>query len=63
MGDERALHGMRFLAVGETRGRDDLRSLVRYRQRQAAVDAATVEQHRARSALAVVTSLLGAGNP
>ena len=50
---------MQVFAVGETLYREDLGILVRDGQREAAVDAPTVEQDGAGTALAVVATLLG----
>ncbi|VTR09864.1 Uncharacterised protein [Clostridioides difficile] len=57
--DERLLHLVQVVAVTEPLGGHDLGALIGHRERQAADDPATVDQHSARAALPVVASLLG----
>ena len=54
--------GCRLVPVGEPVGGGDLAAVTVARERQAREDAAAVEQHRARAALAVVAALLRAGD-
>src|SRR5438045_3947983 len=49
--DKRALQRVHLAVVPETRGRDDLRTIVSHRQWKTADDAASVEQNRTRAAL------------
>lgn len=59
--DEGRLHGMHLLGHSETFDRGDLRALGHDRQGETGNDAATVDQHGARSTLPQVASLLRAG--
>jgi hypothetical protein len=59
--DERRLERVQAAAVREALDGGDLGAVVRDREGQAGVGAAAVDQHRAGTALAVVTPLLGAG--
>ena len=59
--DEGGLQRMQRFAVGEPLDRRDRLAVMHHRQRQAGIDAAAVDQHRAGAALAVVAALLRAG--
>ena len=59
--DEGRLHRMQILAVGEPFDRGDGLAVVHHRERQAGVDAASIDQHRAGAALTVVATFLRAG--
>ena len=59
--DEGRLHRMQVLRRAQAFDGGDLVALVHHRQRQAGIDAAPVDDHRAGAALAVVAALLGAG--
>ena len=59
--DESGLDGVEFVAVGETFDGGDLVAVVAEGEGEAGVDAAAVDQDRARAALAVVATLLCAG--
>ena len=61
MGDERGLHRVELVALGEALDGRDLGALGGDRQRQARVDGATVAQHRASATLAVIAALPGPG--
>src|SRR5262245_3338727 len=61
VGDERGLHRVEFVAPGETLDGRDLGALGGDREGQARVDRATVDQHRAGAALAVIATLPGPG--
>ncbi len=61
MRDEGGLHRMQAVAIGEPFYRGDVAVYLHHGQRQAGIDAAAIDQHRARPALATVASLLGAG--
>ncbi|VXC67062.1 hypothetical protein SPHINGO8AM_180051 [Sphingomonas sp. 8AM] len=54
---------MEVLGRAQPLDRHDLVVLVHHRQRQAGIDPPPVHQHRARAALAVVATFLGAGQP
>src|SRR5258708_40183314 len=56
---ESGLQRMQCLAVGKTLDRRDRLSVMHRGKRQAGVDAASVQQHRAGAALTVVAALLG----
>ena len=61
MVDERLLQRVQFFARGQALDRRDVVAVLHDGEREAGVDAAAVQQHRARAALAVVAALLGAG--
>jgi hypothetical protein len=60
MGDEGRLHRMDDFALRQTLYRQHVGAVVADRQRQTGVDAASVEQDRARTALAAVAPFLSA---
>ena len=60
--DERRLHRVEFVALGETLDGRDLLAVVREREREAGVDPAAVDEHRATAALAVVATLFCTGH-
>src|ERR1700753_83137 len=60
MGDEGGLYRMQFIAMGDAFDGEDFGAVMAYRQSQAGIDPAAVDQHRAGAALAAVTALLGA---
>src|SRR5258708_27133095 len=59
MGDESGLDGMEFAAARDTLDRENVGAVVADRQCQARIDPSSVDQDRARAALAAVASLLG----
>jgi hypothetical protein len=59
--DEGRLQWMQIRALGEPLDRGDGLAVVHDRERQAGVDAASFDQHRARAALAVIATLFRAG--
>ena len=61
MGDERRLQGVQAIGLAQPLNRGDLVVLMHDGERQAAVDAPAVDQHRASPALAMVAPLLAAG--
>src|SRR5262249_47202877 len=61
--DERLLHRVELLAVGQPLDRDDRAALGLAARDQARADEDTVEVDRARPALALLAGVLGAGQP
>ena len=59
--DERGLHGMHLVGRAETFDGRDAVAFVHHREREAGVDAASVDDHRAGATLAVIATFLGAG--
>jgi hypothetical protein len=58
MGDESGLDGMELVAASDALDREDVGAVVADRQSQARIDPSSVDQDRARTALAAVASLL-----
>jgi hypothetical protein len=61
--DERALQRMQIITISQARSRGDLGTVVCDGEDQATVHASAIQQHRASTALAVVTALLRARHP
>jgi hypothetical protein len=59
--DEGRLHGMKVLGLTQSLDRGDPVAFVHDSERETRIDAHSVHNHRARPALAVVATLLGAG--
>jgi len=59
--DEGLLHGMERAVGGKPLDRGDLGTVLHDDERQARYDTASVDEHRAGAALAVIAALLGAG--
>jgi hypothetical protein len=59
MSDEGGLDGMEFVPASDTLDREDFSAVIAERQSQARIDPTSVDQDRARAALAAVASLLG----
>jgi hypothetical protein len=58
MGHKRPLNRVQLISINQTRRGDDLRAILRHRERQAANRPTPIEQHGASTALAMVTPLL-----
>ena len=59
--DERCLHRMQLVALGETLNRNDLIAFMRDRETEARIDPATVHEDSAGPALPVIATLFRAG--
>ena len=62
-GHECGLHGMQIAVLCQTLDGGDLVAGMHHRERQAAVDALSVDDHRAGAALSLVAALLRTGQP
>src|SRR5215469_16049653 len=63
MAHERGLHRMESVLLGQALDGGDLVTIMHHRERQAAIDALSVDDDRAGAALSLVAALLRAGQP
>jgi hypothetical protein len=61
MRDESGLHRMELIATRDALDREHIGAVMTYREGQAGVDAAAIDQHGTGAALAAVASFLAAG--